>query len=139
MLAGTGVPGDQLLLVQNDRISKASGASDQVIHDQHGALRAVMDELMRGGDEAALKLKVRELLKTQIAASASVGPSDAEMDQLMSESMKELGSKWFRFFIAYDPRPALRKVKVPVLALNGEKDTQVDADQNSPEIQKALA
>lgn len=141
MLAGTGAPGDQLLLKQNDAIARAAGTSEQSIAEQDRALRAVMDELMRGGDDAALKEKIRELLRTQIAASpmaATTKPSDEEMNELMDETMKELGGKWFRFFLAYDPRPALRKVKVPVLALNGELDKQVDADQNLPQIEKAL-
>jgi uncharacterized protein len=43
-----------------------------------------------------------------------------------------------RYFIAYDPVPALRKVKCPVLALNGEKDLQVSPKQNLPAIRKAL-
>ena len=47
-------------------------------------------------------------------------------------------TRWFRFFLTYDPRPALRKVTVPVLVLNGDLDKQVSADQNLPEIEKAL-
>ena len=43
-----------------------------------------------------------------------------------------------RFFLAYDPRPALADVHVPVLALNGELDLQVDADQNLEAIREAL-
>ena len=35
-------------------------------------------------------------------------------------------------------RPALARVTVPVLALNGALDTQVDAEQNLPEIRQAL-
>ena len=45
---------------------------------------------------------------------------------------------WFRWFLTYDPRPTLAKVKCPVLAITGEKDLQVDPDQNLPEIEKAL-
>jgi uncharacterized protein len=40
--------------------------------------------------------------------------------------------------MAYDPAPALRQVKCPVLALNGEKDLQVSPKQNLPVIRKAL-
>jgi fermentation-respiration switch protein FrsA (DUF1100 family) len=49
-----------------------------------------------------------------------------------------LNSPWFRYFLNYDPRPALAGVKVPVLALNGAKDTQVDPAQNLPAIEAAL-
>ena len=49
-----------------------------------------------------------------------------------------LQSPWFRYFLTYDPRPTLAKVKCPVLAINGEKDLQVPPRQNLPEIEKAL-
>jgi fermentation-respiration switch protein FrsA (DUF1100 family) len=45
---------------------------------------------------------------------------------------------WFRFFLAYDPAPALRLVKCPVLALVGEKDVQVSPKENVAAIAKAL-
>ena len=54
-------------------------------------------------------------------------------------SIKMVTSPWFRYFLAYDPAPALRKVKCPVLAINGEKDVQVSPKQNLPAIKKALA
>jgi pimeloyl-ACP methyl ester carboxylesterase len=49
-----------------------------------------------------------------------------------------MGSAWYRWFIAYDPRPMLAKLKVPVLALNGDKDVQVVSKQNLPAIREAL-
>ena len=45
---------------------------------------------------------------------------------------------WFRYFIVTDPAIFWKKVKCPVLALNGEKDLQVAADENLPAIEKAL-
>jgi uncharacterized protein len=45
---------------------------------------------------------------------------------------------WFRHFLDYDPRPRLRQVTCPVLALNGEKDLQVDAKANLQAIAAAL-
>ncbi|MGB7817336.1 MAG: alpha/beta fold hydrolase [Ornithinibacter sp.] len=35
-------------------------------------------------------------------------------------------AKWMREFMAYDPIPALRDIAIPVLALTGSKDIQVD-------------
>ena len=43
-----------------------------------------------------------------------------------------------RYFIITDPADYWKKVKCPVLALNGEKDLQVAADVNLPAIEKAL-
>ncbi len=45
---------------------------------------------------------------------------------------------WMRFFIAYDPEKDLSRVTCPVLAINGEKDTQVDAKSNLSLIKEIL-
>jgi hypothetical protein len=45
---------------------------------------------------------------------------------------------WFRYFIMTDPATYWKQVKCPVLALNGDKDVQVAADENIPAIEKAL-
>jgi fermentation-respiration switch protein FrsA (DUF1100 family) len=39
----------------------------------------------------------------------------------------------------YDPANALKNVKCPVLALNGEKDIQVDATMNLTAIQQRIS
>ena len=52
--------------------------------------------------------------------------------------IKKLESPWFRFFLSFDPRPTLAKVRCPVLAINGEKDLQVPPKENLSEIAKAL-
>jgi fermentation-respiration switch protein FrsA (DUF1100 family) len=45
---------------------------------------------------------------------------------------------WTRFIAAYDPAGDLGNIHCPVLALNGDKDTQVLADMHLPAIEKAL-
>lgn len=40
-----------------------------------------------------------------------------------------LRSPWMRYFLAYDPLPAIRKVHQPILILQGALDQQVTADQ----------
>jgi len=47
-------------------------------------------------------------------------------------------SEWLRFFLRYDPRPTLRQVKVPVLAINGDKDLQATPNENLDAIAAAL-
>ena len=43
-----------------------------------------------------------------------------------------------KFFIQYDPKPALSKIKSPVFAIIGSKDLQVLPNLNMPQIEKAL-
>jgi uncharacterized protein len=71
--------------------------------------------------------------------------SEEEKAELLKREQSDLknfvagvSSPWMRYFLALDPRPALRKVQCPVLALIGQKDTQVPVKQNLDEIAKAL-
>jgi fermentation-respiration switch protein FrsA (DUF1100 family) len=50
----------------------------------------------------------------------------------------QMTGPWYRSFLVLDPQPALAKVRVPVLALNGSKDTQVAADVNLAAIAQGL-
>ncbi len=39
-------------------------------------------------------------------------------------------SAWYRFFIKYDPADYLKKINIPILALNGDKDLMVACKEN---------
>jgi fermentation-respiration switch protein FrsA (DUF1100 family) len=45
---------------------------------------------------------------------------------------------WQRFYLAYDPRPTLQQITIPVLAMNGGKDLQVPAEPNLAAIEAAF-
>ena len=95
--------------------------------------------LQPGKDPAALEASLREAAKANVA---TMSEEEVRMgggaEAMIEGQVKALGDPWIRYFVNYDPRPALRKVKVPVLALNGTLDLQVIPDQNLPEIEKAL-
>lgn len=46
---------------------------------------------------------------------------------------------WMRTLLSIDPRPLLRDISCPVLALAGDKDRVVAADANLPALRQALA
>jgi len=60
-------------------------------------------------------------------------------DQAIEQSVSQMNSPWFRFFVSYDPRPALVGANVPVLALFGEKDLQVPPLQSADAVADALS
>ena len=122
MLAGSAVRGDEILPAQVMAGNEAAGMShaDAVKAGEleRDALKAIESEKDPG--------KLREKL-------AALMPKE-ELDQ----QWKTLTSPWFRFFLEYDPAADLRKVACAVLALNGDKDTQVLARQNLPAVRRAL-
>ncbi len=148
LLAGTGLPGREIIKLQSELISRADGAKEGDAKTEAAEQDEIFDLVASGADEAAIAAKIREVGEKQIArGEASADPKDQEqakaakgtMDALVKSQTKELSSKWFRYFLTLDPRVALRKTHCPVLALNGGLDLQVPPRQNLPEIEKALA
>jgi uncharacterized protein len=139
MLAGTGVPGREVLARQLEVIARAGGLPEDRIRIELDHQQRLLRALQPGKDPAALEASVREAAKANVA---TMSEEDVKMaggaEAVIEGQVKALGDPWIRYFVNYDPRPALRKVKVPVLALNGTLDLQVIPDQNLPEIEKAL-
>jgi uncharacterized protein len=140
LLAGTGVPGDEILAEQLGLIQKAMGRDSAAVEKSVVTAKKMYAILRDQKDDAAAKTAIEAMMKETIATL-----SEAERKELgdnpsaaMDAQLKMLQSPWFRYFLTYDPRPTLAKVKCPVLAINGEKDLQVPPGQNLPEIAKAL-
>jgi len=125
MLAGTGVPGDDIIVEQLRLIAMADGATREQADKLAAQQRKVTTLVKSEPNLDVLTPKLRELLKDKPAV---------EINPLIAE----LTSAWYRFFLTFDPAGALAKVACPVLALNGEKDLQVPPGLNLPAIRKAL-
>lgn len=52
--------------------------------------------------------------------------------------VKSAVGPWYRYFIQYDPARYLTKVKVPVLAINGDRDLMVACNENLANFKKYL-
>ena len=63
---------------------------------------------------------------------------DLNTVQQISAQISSMTSPWYLHFMRYDPAQDLKKLKCPVLALNGEKDIQVDAAMNLTAIQEKI-
>jgi uncharacterized protein len=136
LLAGLGLPGEGNLLAQGALILKAMGAGAEALVRQRATQEMMFAILKQEKDNVAAEKKMREEFDKQMA-----GASEAEKTQAKQAIESEISralAPWFRYFVAYDPRPTLAKVKRPVLALNGENDLQVPAAENLREIEAAL-
>jgi pimeloyl-ACP methyl ester carboxylesterase len=139
MLAGTGVPGDEILMEQNKLILQAAKAPQDMIDRQRKFLSIAIPIIKQEQDDKVARTRIKEALAKWIEMAGEKEKKDVEEFVKGAEGgVPRLANRWFRFFLSYDPRPALRKVQCPVLVLNGEKDLQVSAKQNLGEIEKAL-
>lgn len=138
LLAAPGVPGRQLLPLQTREIALATGAPEGTVDRQVALLEEGLDLLVSGEPDALVRRGLLDVARRQLELAGG-RPGDAVTDATLSQEVELMLTPWFRFFLTYDPRPALRRVEVPVLALQGELDLQVDPDQNLPQVSAALA
>ncbi len=139
MLAGTGLRGEQVLYDQGAAILKATGADAATLARQKAIQERMFAVVRKEKDNAAAEKKIKAAIQELTATLDKKEKKEmtAAMPALEGQT-KMLLTPWFRYFLQYDPRPALRKVTCPVLALNGEKDLQVDARVNLKAIAGAL-
>lgn len=133
MMAGSGYPGDRILIDQAALMAKAMGASPDAVDQNRSLLARLIDVLKSEPDRTTAAEKMRALWTSLPEDKRKAAGGDAAMDARINA----MNNGWFRFFLTYDPATVLRKVKCPVLALNGANDLQVPPD-NLPAIAAAL-
>jgi pimeloyl-ACP methyl ester carboxylesterase len=136
LLAGPGLPGEDILLAQAALILKASGAGPEALAKQRETQEMMFAVLKQEKDNATAEKKMREEFDKKMAGLSEA--EKAQANQTLEAQIKMVLSPWFRHFLTYDPRPTLAKVKCPVLALNGENDLQVPVTENLREIEATL-
>lgn len=137
LMAGPGVPGAELLRKQNERIFDAA----RITGERKQRLLALLDRLftiLTAEDiaEDEKQKAVEEIVRSQLEING-VPPAKQDEGQVLALTEQAL-TPWMRYFLTFDPRPAFEKIRIPVLALNGELDVQVDVEQNLNAIAAAL-
>jgi uncharacterized protein len=141
LLAGTGLPGDEIINLQARAISlvMAEKSDEPKVLRQLELQKRLLQVIRNEPDDTKLDAKIKAMLaEFKAKASESERKELGDIDEAVGAQSKILHSPWFRFFLTYDPRPALAKVRCPVLVVIGEKDLQVPPKENLAEIGKAL-
>ncbi len=139
LLAGPGLPGEKLLLLQQQAIGKASGMDLQDLKKMVAANKKAFGIVLRSSNEKEIKGRLTTYLKEAYRRlPESETAKGIQEENFIQSRLKQLTSPWMQYFLKYDPGPALEKVKCPVLALNGSKDLQVPAKSNLQAIERAL-
>lgn len=125
--AGPGVSGKDTIVGQVRALALASGATTDDAARAAATQAAILDAVLAAPDAARLRIALDQLT----AGGRAPAIPDA--------TLAPLNSPWYRYFLAYDPRPVLRTIKVPMLALLGGNDAQVPVAENEPALREALA
>ena len=137
LLAGTGIRGDQLLLLQEAAIAKTSGASDADIEKSKEINKRAFDMVTKSADSAQLKRDLTDFIK-KVSENDPGKPKSMSSDDYINLQVNTIVNPWMIYFLKYNPAVALENVKCPVLAINGQKDLQVPPKENLEGIKNAL-
>ena len=144
MLAGTGVPGAAINDFQNVLPLKRAGISDNDIQKYLELHHALVKESTSAENPDQYKNEISKIYldwkKNQSPETFNelIKGTDEQVISVLQNKYSTFHSKWWKFFLVHDPAKDLEKLSIPVLALNGEKDVQVDPKVNLPAIESAL-
>jgi hypothetical protein len=133
LLAGPALPGEQIVYEQQKLILLQAGMSEEQANEARLSQEEIFSVLKTETDSAKRNEKLKEIM-----SNGMYNLMNDELKTSIDNQVKTVDNKWFRFFLTYDPYPALTKLSCPVLALNGEKDLQVPPQSNLRIIEKAL-
>ena len=132
LMAGPGLRGDAIFLEQIELISRANGATDADIAKTQALTARGFAVIEASRDVTDAKAK----LEANAARAVAAGILTQEQ---ADQNIAKVTDPWMYSFLRYDPVPTLRKVRVPVLAVGGSLDLQVETKTNLPAIKTALA
>lgn len=139
LMAGTAIPGSELLLRQQDLIGRASGGKDDDLKTAAELNTHIYKLVNQYQNKDTLKSKITNYLLDEAKKHPDMKmPEGKTVNDVIELQLAQLMSPWMLNFIRYNPAPTLEKVTCPVLAINGDKDLQVPANINLPAIEKAL-
>lgn len=121
-LAGMAVSGKQTLLMQNKQALSSIGLTDDMVNAYCTVLDKTFGELANGK-------KLSEINTDNVPTL---------LRPMFENSLQSGDNNYIRSFIKVDPSQSLSKIKCPILALNGTKDTQVDCASNFGALEKGL-
>lgn len=139
MMAGPGLRGKEILVLQTELILRANGEPEDEIKKGAGLNEQLYGILLSEKDSASVSSQLRDVFeRAYIKMTDKEKTQIGDKDIFMERQFSMMQSPWFKYFLAYDPYETLTKVSCPVLAINGEKDLQVPPKENLAMIQKAF-
>jgi len=131
VLLGTpATTGERTLLRQSELVSRAGGLSEEQIARSLQFDRKAYQAVKEEKDLAALQRRLQTLV-------AQSGLGESMPPEALQTQIRLMTSPWFQQFLTFDPEPVLEQLTLPVLALSGDLDLQVDSVENVPLLRQA--
>ncbi len=141
LMAGIGLRGEELHLLRTRLIGESYGLSDEETTKRIEIYKGIFPVLRQEEDDEATMQKIRDVIADVAVKLSEAKLSQEEIQAIRRSSGREYSNMlnpYFRSFLAFDPRPALMRLKCPVLAFNTEDNLGIPPKQNLDAIEEAL-
>ena len=125
-IGGPALPGDRILIYQNEILLKDGGLPDEYISMYINAMKGLFDS-QRDINPIAFDESKYEIFSPENLSNPVLSP----LAKNLKENFFDL-APWLKYFINYDPIYDMKNISVPIMMLYGEKDTQVPPSLNVP-------
>ncbi len=139
LLAPPALSGLEIMVGQSQDIYSKMGVEPADAAFALECHREMLDAVIAGAEDAVLRESMKRLVEAQLACLMKTKPSEALIEQSVTQGMAQVGSPWMKVFLALDPDPAIRALSVPTLVLFGERDLQVSPKRNAGAFQRAAS
>ena len=136
LLASTGISGTELSVMQSKTL-RGFPVDDEVAYEKNTrkAIAIVTSNKSNQEIKNELTKHYNEFLRPILT---SLGAPEKNINAFIDGQLKTSLKPWSKYFLQYNPADEFEKLQIPVLSLNGNKDTQVDAKINQTGIKNAL-
>lgn len=121
-LAGMAISGKETLVIQNRQAMSSIGLPKEMVDTYCNSISKALDEIASG----------------KKASEINIDDTPEALKPITIKALQQADTPYIRHFLTIDVSKQLSKIKCPVLALNGTKDTQVDCAANTTLLEKGL-
>ena len=136
LLASTGISGTELSVMQSKTLREFP-VKDEVAYEKN-TRKAIAIVISNKGESEIKKELTKHYNDFLRPILTSLNVPEKNINTFIESQLKTSLQPWSRYFLQYNPADEIEKLQIPVLSLNGSKDTQVNAKINQEAIRQAL-
>lgn len=138
LLAGPGIRGKEIILMQQELISRVNGISEKEIVSDKQWTERLVEYIEINSSSPYFENDLKVFIDSLNTANNVPIPEGMTKEEIVEIQFNAFNDPWMKYFLFLDPTIALKQVKCPVLALNGSLDLQVPPKENLTAIKKAI-
>lgn len=136
LLASTGISGTELSVMQSKTLREFPVKDEEAYEkNTRKAIAIVTSNKSESEIKAELTTHYNDFLRPILSG---LNVPEKNINAFITSQVNTSIKPWSRYFLQYNPADEIEKLQIPVLSLNGSKDTQVNAKINQNGIREAL-